>query len=293
MGSRLTGRIWVTCTSLLIAFISYSSQIFIIWPWYGHELSLDLIYLLGPFNILVSLLYYNYFLCVTVDPGRVPRNWIPDFNSGDDVEVKKLTGGPRYCRTCEKYKPPRAHHCKQCRRCILRMDHHCPWVNNCIGHFNYAHFLRFLFFVDVACTYHLAMVTARVRDSFGNGYWIEPSNTEIVFIVLNYTTCVPVILAVGIFSLYHFYCVLTNTTTIEGWEKDKVATLIRRGKIREVKFPYDLGVAENLKSVLGRNPLLWCWPTNPTGNGLKYQVGSGEGKWVEFRRREHPSELED
>lgn len=35
-------------------------------------------------------------------------------------------------------------------------------------------------------------------------------------------------------SLYHFYCVATNTTTIEAWEKDKVATLIRRGKIREV-----------------------------------------------------------
>ena len=39
-------------------------------------------------------------------------------------------------------------------------------------------------------------------------------------------------------SLYHFYCILGNTTTIEGWEKDKVATLIRRGKIRAIKFPY-------------------------------------------------------
>jgi len=39
-------------------------------------------------------------------------------------------------------------------------------------------------------------------------------------------------------SLYHLYAMLGNTTTIEGWEKDKVATLIRRGKIREIKFPY-------------------------------------------------------
>jgi len=35
-------------------------------------------------------------------------------------------------------------------------------------------------------------------------------------------------------SIYHFYCLSTNTTTIEGWEKDKVATLVRRGKIHEV-----------------------------------------------------------
>ena len=79
--------------------------------------------------------------------------------------------------------------------------------------------------------------------------------TELLWVVLNYVTCVPVLVIVGGFrylrfcpfprrqadklgSLYHFYCVLGNTTTIEGWEKDKVATLIRRGKIRQVKFPY-------------------------------------------------------
>jgi len=37
-------------------------------------------------------------------------------------------------------------------------------------------------------------------------------------------------------SIYHFYCLLGNSTTIEGWEKDKVATMIRRGKIREVSL---------------------------------------------------------
>ena len=40
------------------------------------------------------------------------------------------------------------------------------------------------------------------------------------------------------YSLYHLHILLGNTTTIEAWEKDKVATLIRRGKIREVRFPY-------------------------------------------------------
>lgn len=56
-------------------------------------------------------------------------------------------------------------------------------------------------------------------------------------LVLNYVTCVPVIFAVGCFSLYHLWLVCANTTTIEGWEKEKVATLKRKGKIGDVRPP--------------------------------------------------------
>jgi hypothetical protein len=51
MPSRsLAGKIWITGTSSLIAFIAYSSQIFVIWPWYGYEISVDLLVLLVPFK---------------------------------------------------------------------------------------------------------------------------------------------------------------------------------------------------------------------------------------------------
>ena len=56
--------------------------------------------------------------------------------------------------------------------------------------------------------------------------------------VTNFATGGPVWVCVGLFSLYHLYLAAGNSTTIEGWEKDKVATLIRRGKIREIKYPY-------------------------------------------------------
>lgn len=82
---------------------------------------------------------------------------------------------------------------------------------------------------------------------------VEPDGIELVFIVLNFTTCIPVLLSVGIFrycdlseigeignlmfrSLWHFYSMTQNTTTIESWEKDKAATLLRKGKIHEVRF---------------------------------------------------------
>ena len=51
----------------------------------------------------------------------------------------------------------------------------------------------------------------------------------------SYAACVPVLIAVGMFTLYHLWSLAMNTTTIEGWEKDKVAILKRRGRIREVR----------------------------------------------------------
>lgn len=76
-------------------------------------------------------------------------------------------------------------------------------------------------------------------------------------IILNYVFCIPVILAVGGFryeskrsfllltihfnidsSLYHLCGLIDNTTTIENWEKDKVSVMIRKGKIRQIAFPY-------------------------------------------------------
>ncbi|KAF8167385.1 DHHC palmitoyltransferase-domain-containing protein [Crassisporium funariophilum] len=272
----LIGRLIVNFVLCLICFIAYSSQIFIIWPWYGSALSVDLLKLLVPFNVLVGFLLWNYFLAVFTDPGRVPDAWKPDTHA-DGYEVKKLTGAPRYCRMCQKFKPPRTHHCRQCNRCVLRMDHHCPWINNCVGHFNHGHFIRFLFFVDLACSYHVTMVTKRVLSTVGGMYWDEPSSVELVMIIMNYVACIPVLLAVGGFSIYHFYSLLGNSTTIEGWEKDKVAVMVRKGKTREVTFPYDLGMRRNIESVLGPRPLLWCCPTRAPGTGLKYELSNKDG----------------
>lgn len=41
----------------------------------------------------------------------------------------------------------------------------------------------------------------------------EPTGLEIIMIVLNLAACVPVLLCVSIFSLYHYWSLWSNTTT--------------------------------------------------------------------------------
>lgn len=55
------------------------------------------------------------------------------------------------------------------------IDHHCPWINNCVGHANYGYFIRFLVLVDIACAYHLTMVTNRIFDGIRLRYFVSSS----------------------------------------------------------------------------------------------------------------------
>ena len=57
----------------------------------------------------------------------------------------------------------------------------------------------------------------------------------------------------------------------------------------------NISVRANIESVLGTKPLWWLWPSVPNGNGLKFKVADGDGKWVEFRRGRQETEgyLED
>lgn len=58
-------------------------------------------------SLLVFMIFWNYRLCITTLPGSVPPGWRPNMTALENMEVKKGSHGPRYCKTCEHYKPPR------------------------------------------------------------------------------------------------------------------------------------------------------------------------------------------
>jgi hypothetical protein len=39
---------------------------------------------LVPFNVFVLLIFYNYYLAVTTDPGKVPPQWVSRLDTGKD-----------------------------------------------------------------------------------------------------------------------------------------------------------------------------------------------------------------
>ncbi|KAI7896792.1 DHHC palmitoyltransferase-domain-containing protein, partial [Mucor mucedo] len=274
----IPGKVFVVGVILLISFIAYSSQLFLFLPaygWWTWESAMTLL----PLNALVGMVFYNYYLAVTTDPGKIPAYWV------NKVASEGVTG-PRFCKSCAVYKPPRSHHCRYCKRCVLKMDHHCPWINNCVGHNNYGHFVRFIIFANTACIYVLVLLVARVRYILSAirhfQYDAEPSMTQVVFMVLNFILAFIVVFCVGVLTVYQLYCMSRNQTNIEAWERGKVETLIKRGKILPVQYPFDIGLYQNICNVLGPKPLLWLWPKQMQGDGLSFPVIHGTDPRLPF-----------
>lgn len=99
-----------------------------------------------------------------------------------------------------------------------------------------------------------------------------------IILGMNFFHLFMVLLFVGILWCYQTYYLCTNTTTIESWEKDRVATLVRRKKIHRVKYPYDIGVMKNIRSVLGPSMMYWLWPCDMRGDGLSFPIRTDGGK---------------
>ncbi|EPB87803.1 hypothetical protein HMPREF1544_05332 [Mucor circinelloides 1006PhL] len=272
-------KLIVAFVTILITYLQTTANFYILGPALGGWTSFRAQKILLPMNVSLVSLYVNYYLACTTDPGNTPEGWEPPFsvlNPDEDAVIKVGITGPRFCKKCDAYKPPRAHHCKHCGKCVLRMDHHCPWIGNCVGFGNYSHFVRFVYSVIGCCTYGCYLLLwrlQRILDAWNNPWVImKPGTSEVVMIVVDILLAGIVVLAVGVLAIYHTYCLFKGQTTIEGWERTKTKRLINRRKIDPVEFPFDVGFYKNICSVLGDNPLLWVWPSAPKGDGLKYTV---------------------
>ncbi|CAL0324567.1 unnamed protein product [Lupinus luteus] len=214
------------------------------------------------FHSLLVMLLWSYFSAVFTDPGSVPPNWKPaldeergdtdplvasEFNNGvpSDPSSQRI----RYCRKCNQLKPPRCHHCSVCGRCVLKMDHHCVWVVNCVGALNYKYFLLFLFYTFLETTLVTASLLPQFLAFFGDGEIPgTPGSLATTFIafVLNLAFALSVL---G-FLIMHISLVLSNTTTIEAYEKKTTP-----------KWRYDLGRRKNFEQVFGMDSRYWFIPS--------------------------------
>ncbi|KAI9755189.1 MAG: hypothetical protein M4579_004386 [Chaenotheca gracillima] len=272
----------------LISFLSYSSQYLFrrggLPP--GPPPSPELI----VFNVLVGCIFVCYFRACYVSAGFPPstsedsgkregtRQAGASGGAGDGGEVDKWQR--RWCKKCARSKPPRAHHCKECKTCIPKMDHHCPWTANCVSHTTLPHFMRFVLYAVLAMTqleYFLCVRAAIIWRDRALPSYLGPTLPQLIHLLALLFTNSITLFALATLLIRATYSLLTNTTTIEGWEIERHTALVRRARIlggyvhgpdgvrvpiRRQEFPYDVGFWRNMKAGMGgsANVLSWVWP---------------------------------
>ncbi|KAF1980910.1 zf-DHHC-domain-containing protein [Aulographum hederae CBS 113979] len=185
----------------------------------------------------IFVICFSSFLHASItDPGILPRNLHP-FPPPNPNEDPLALGPPttewvtvvsahtpnsamevptKYCKSCNIWRPPRAHHCRVCDNCIETQDHHCVWLNNCVGRRNYRYFFTFVasgtiigIFLFAASLAHVLIYMNRENISFGASInrWRVPFAMVVYgFIALWYPL-----------SLwgYHFFLMARGETTRE------------------------------------------------------------------------------
>lgn len=68
----------------------------------------------------------------------------------------------KFCKSCNIWRPPRAHHCRICDACIETQDHHCVWLNNCVGRRNYRFFFSYVATATLLSIFLLSFSLAHV-----------------------------------------------------------------------------------------------------------------------------------
>ncbi|KAJ3088588.1 hypothetical protein HK102_008406 [Quaeritorhiza haematococci] len=148
----------------------------------------------------------------------------------------------------------------------------------------------------MAVMYCLALIGLRIYDliqyqnqfdfrySQYNGatsfyYTLPATGIELLIMCLNVVLLFVLLFTVGFLSLYQFYYISKNLTTIESFENDRIDELVRRNKIpasagTAESFPYDLGMWANLKTVFGREWWLWWLPREAEGDGVHFPVNA-------------------
>eukprot|EP01062_Namystynia_karyoxenos_P027646 TRINITY_DN2115_c0_g1_i1.p1 TRINITY_DN2115_c0_g1~~TRINITY_DN2115_c0_g1_i1.p1 ORF type:complete len:394 (+),score=67.85 TRINITY_DN2115_c0_g1_i1:173-1183(+) len=169
IGTAPGSRIWLStdCCGLSMAVITWFlvlwacstvNGIVTVWlPSSTHGVALRCVFLgIGALALL------SHTKAMLTDPGAVPPGAAPMCE--EDKQPGQWAPYRRYCRVCDCYKPPRAHHDSQTGRCVVKMDHFCPWVNNCVGIRNHKLFILFLVYVFLMSMMALVIVFLRTSS---------------------------------------------------------------------------------------------------------------------------------
>jgi palmitoyltransferase ZDHHC9/14/18 len=173
----------------------------------------------------------------------------------------------KYCKSCNVWRPPRAHHCRVCDNCVETQDHHCVWLNNCIGRRNYRYFFTFVTSATLLGIYLLAASLVHIlewRSQNGTSFGAAVSKWRVPFAMCIYAVlATPYPLSLG---LYHVFLMGRGETTREYLNSHK---FVKKDRHR----PFTQGsIIKNVIAVLQR-------PKPPTYLHFKRRYEEGDQRF--------------
>ncbi|XP_044460500.1 probable protein S-acyltransferase 16 isoform X2 [Mangifera indica] len=238
MKQGFTFSLPVIVVVFVISYVYFTTVFIFIDQWFGLMSSPGIMNAV-VFTAVALMCMVNYSVAIFRDPGWVPANYMPDIEDDQNTihEIKRKGGDLRYCQKCSHYKPPRSHHCRVCKRCVLLM---------------------------VLLVGSLSTDPLKDEPQRGGSYRTA--------YVISGLLLVPLSVALSVLLGWHIYLILQNKTTIEYHEGVRALWLAEKGG-HVYKHPYDLGVYENLTTVLGPSIFSWVCPTSRhIGSGLQFRT---------------------
>ncbi|KAH8169968.1 DHHC palmitoyltransferase domain-containing protein [Sarocladium implicatum] len=252
--------------------------------------------------IPITVAYLTY-ICISSfihasvsDPGILPRNLhqFPPVDENEDplrigpstvdwTQIKSTDASAaalefpmKHCRTCNIWRPPRAHHCRMCDNCIEGHDHHCVWLNNCVGKRNYRYFFTFvtsatLLAVYIITTSFIQVFVYKSRENVSFTSAVAHFRVPFALIIIGFLAfCYPAAL-MG----YHIFLMARGETTREYINSHKFA------KSERFRPFSQRSIFRNLVAVL-------CRPRPPTYYRFKTHHETGDQRLGSTRRGQRP-----
>jgi palmitoyltransferase ZDHHC9/14/18 len=136
----------------------------------------------------------------------------------------------KFCKTCNIWRPPRAHHCRLCDNCIETQDHHCVWINNCVGRRNYRYFFAFVTSATFLSLYLIGASLAQVviyshREKVSFGRAVDHFRIAFVLVIYGIIGFLYPVALTG----YHLFLMARGETTREFLNSHK---LLKKDRFR-------------------------------------------------------------
>jgi palmitoyltransferase ZDHHC9/14/18 len=178
----------------------------------------------------------------------------------------------KYCKTCNIWRPPRAHHCRLCDNCIETQDHHCVWINNCVGRRNYRFFFTFLVTATAISAFLVAaelvhMFVYAGENSLSPGETANHLRVPVALVIIGALGFLYPAALLG----YHLFLMARGETTREFLNSHK---FLKKDRYR----------AFNQGNFFKNWIVVLCRPRPPTYYRFKKEFQEGDQRFAEQRR---------